>query len=165
MIIVLIFIGAFVLFGALTIVGICRDWDEDAVYVPGFLAVVGFIGALITGLWCITVNLPLAVENERYKLQETLKLYENEHQLLLSFHTVHEGTTTEFTSDITLETISTNQYYMRVDNYNDKIFKFKTDTMSHKFRRANPWTSWFESAAWDKITEEMLENLTYTTGK
>ena len=166
MIIVLIFIGLFVLFGALCIVGICREWDPDGGLGGAiFLALVGLVGSAITGIWCITVNLPLSVENERYKLQETLKLYENEHQILLSFHTVHEGTSTEFTSDITLETISTTQYYARVDKYNNSLFKFKTDTMSHKFRRANPWTSWFESEAWDAITREMLDNLTYTTGK
>ena len=37
--------------------------------------------------------------------------------------------------------------------------------MAHKNRRKDPWLSWFESKAWDVVTEEYLDNLSYTQGK
>ena len=164
MIIVLIFIGLIVLSFTLVCLGLERDWDEEwCTFFAGALCV-GLIGCITTGLWCIIVNTPLYVKNETYELQEKFKLYENEKDLLLSFHPLNENSTT-MTSDKTFEIISTNDYYVRVTNYNEKIYSFKTRIVGHKNRRSSPWTSWFESSAWDTITTEMLENLTYITGK
>ena len=138
---------------------------DDALFLPCGLFLVGLLCGIISGVWCAWVNFPTYVANEQYKITEQYKLCENEKTVLLSFHTLNEGTTTQLTSDITLETISTNDYYVRVNEYNEKIYKFKINVMNHKNYRANPWTNWFESAAWDAITLEMLDNLSYTTGK
>ena len=165
MIIVLGFITVCVLGAVLLGVSLTRAWDEEAQAFFGFLALVGFVGVLVTGLWCASVNFPVSVENEKYELAEKFKLYENEKNILLSYHKLNEGSATELTSDITFETISTDAYYERVSSYNEKIYKFKIDVVDHKNRRANPCFNWFESAAWDTITYEMLDNLSYTIGK
>lgn len=166
MILTLIFIALIV---AAIVVGVilnhidCDDELYIALDVTSFL--VGLVGTLICGIWCIAVNAPHYANTERYSIQETVKLYENEKSILLSFHTIHEGTSTELTSDITLETISTNQYYQRVNDYNTKIKDFKVTCMAHKNRRKDPWLSWFESSAWDIVTESYLDSLEYTQGK
>lgn len=165
MIVVLSFIAVCVVGAVLLGIGLARGWEEESQTFFGFLAVVGFVGVLITGIWCISVNFPVSVENEKYELAEKFKLYENEKNILLSYHKLNEGSSTELTSDITFETISTDAYYERVSSYNEKIYKFKIDVVDHKNRKANPCFNWFESAAWDTITYEMLDNLSYTTGK
>ena len=166
MILTLIFIALLV---ASIVVGIilnhvdCDDEFYIGLDITSFF--VGIIGSLVCGIWCIAVNAPHYANTERYKIQETVKLYENEKSILLSFHTIHEGTSTELTSDLTLETISTNQYYQRVNDYNTKIKDFKVNCMAHKNRRKDPWLSWFESNAWDVVTESYLDSLSYTQGK
>lgn len=165
MIVVLSFITVCVLCAVLVGVGLARGWDEEAQAFFGSIALATFVGVLVTGMWCISVNFPVSVENEKYELAEKFKLYENEKNILLSYHKLNEGSSTELTSDITFETISTDAYYERVSSYNEKIYKFKIDVVDHKNRRANPCFNWFESAAWDTITYEMLDSLSYTTGK
>lgn len=140
----------------------CDDLTLAGICFPGSIAL---LGAIVCGIWTIKVNVPSFAKTEEYKLKETVKLFQNQREIIESFHLVNEGNKTEFTSDITLETVSTTQYYQKVEDYNTKIFDFKTDCIAHKNRRSNPWLSWFESAAWDAITEEYLENLTYTIGK
>ena len=142
------------------------DMEDNPVPTISVVAgIPGVIGSLICGIWCLVVNAPHYAKTEQYKIQETVKLYENEKAVLLSFHTLTEETSTALTSDITLETISTNQYYKRVSEYNTKICNFKVDCMAHKNRRKDPWLSWFESSAWDVVTEEYLDSLEYTQGK
>ena len=166
MILTLIFIAILVISFVFIILTHVFDWDYESLYLFGSGAVLGLFGTLICGIWAIVVNTPTYAMTEEYELRETVKLYQNEKEILESFHLISDGNNkTEFTSDITLEVISTSQYYERVSNYNTKIFKFKTDTMGHKYRRKNPWLNWFESSAWDFVTEEYLENLTYTIGK
>lgn len=166
MILTIIFLTILVAAIVLIILGVKLDWDDE-LYVTGTIvgSFIGLIGSLICGIWCLVVNAPHYANTERYAIQETVKLYENEKNILLSFHTLNEGTSTQLTSDITLETISTNQYYQRVNDYNVKIKSFKVDCMAHKNRRKDPWLSWFESKAWDVVTEEYLDNLSYTQGK
>ena len=142
-----------------------RGWDEEINVFFSFVVCIGFTAALVTGLWCIAVNFPVNVANEKYTLAEKFKLLDNKKEILLSFHKLSDGTSTELTSDITFETISTNDYYERVSLYNEEIYKFKVDVVGHKNRRASPIFNWFESAAWDTITYEMLDSLSYTTGK
>ena len=166
MILTFVFLALIVASIVLAILYTKRDWDDDLIVgldITGFLT--GVIGSLICGIWCICVNAPHYANTERYNIQETVKLYENEKNILLSFHTIHEGTSTQLTSDITLETISTNQYYQRVNDYNTKIKDFKVNCMAHKNRRKDPWLSWFESNAWDIVTESYLDSLEYTQGK
>lgn len=164
MIIVLIFIGLIVLSFILLCIGVNVGWDDEwNTFICGIFCF-SIVGCITAGLWCIVVNTPLYVKNETYELQEKFKLYENEKDLLLSFHPLNENSTT-MTSDKTLEIISTNDYYVRVTEYNKKIYDFKVNVVGHKNRRNSPWTSWFESSAWDVITTEMLDSLTYTTGK
>lgn len=166
MIITLIFICIFIISLVLLIFAIVKCWDEDIYpYIFGTTCFIGLLGSLICGIWVIVVNVNSYVMAEEYRLKETVKLYQNEKDVLESFHLITEDNKTEFTSDITLEVISTSQYYERVSNYNTKIFEFKTETMAHKYRRTNPWVNWFESPAWDFVTEEYLDNLTYTIGK
>lgn len=166
MILTIIFLTILVAAIVLIILGIKLDWDEE-LFVAGTVvgSFIGLVGSLICGIWCLVVNAPHYANTERYNIQETVKLYENEKNILLSFHTLNEGNSTTLTSDITLETISTNQYYQRVNEYNFKIKSFKVDCMAHKNRRKDPWLSWFESNAWDVVTEEYLDNLSYTQGK
>ena len=142
------------------------DMDDNPVPTLSLVGgMIGVVGSLICGIWCLVINAPHYANTERYKIQETVKLYENEKAILLSFHTLNEGNSTTLTSDITLETISTNQYYQRVNDYNTKICDFKVDCMAHKNRRKDPWLSWFESSAWDIVTESYLDSLEYTQGK
>ena len=166
MILTIIFLTILVAAIVLIILGVKLDWDDEGA-ITGIVICsgVGVIGSLICGIWCLVVNAPHYAKTERYAIQETVKLYENEKAILLSFHTLNEGNSTQLTSDITLETISTNQYYQRVNDYNTKIKSFKVDCMAHKNRRDDPWLRWFESNAWDVVTEEYLDNLSYTQGK
>lgn len=166
MILTIIFLTILVAAIVLIVVGVRQDWDDE-LGIAGIVTStgIGVIGSLICGIWCLVVNAPHYANTERYKIQETVKLYENEKNILLSFHTLNEGNSTTLTSDITLETISTNQYYQRVNDYNVKIKDFKVDCMAHKNRRKDPWLSWFESSGWDVVTEEYLDNLSYTQGK
>ena len=165
MILTLLFVGLSVAFIVGLILACIFDWDELAFAGICFPGVAVLLGAIICGVWTIAVNVPSFAKTEEYKLKETVKLFQNQREIIESFHLVNEGNKTEFTSDITLETVSTTQYYQKVEDYNTKIFDFKTNCIAHKNRRSNPWLSWFESAAWDVITEEYLENLTYTIGK
>lgn len=166
MILTIIFLTILVACIVLIVLGVKLDWDDEAAVACTVVGTgIGVIGSLICGIWCLVVNAPHYAKTERYAIQETVKLYENEKAILLSFHTLNEGNSTTLTSDITLETISTNQYYQRVNDYNTKICKFKVDCMAHKNRRKDPWLSWFESSAWDVVTEEYLDNLSYTQGK
>ncbi len=165
MILTLLFVGLSIAFIVGFILSCIFDWDELVLGVICFPGAVVLLGAIICGIWTITVNIPSHAKTEEYKLKETVKLFQNQREIIESFHLVNEGTKTEFTSDITFETVSTTQYYQKVEDYNTKIFDFKTDCVAHKNRRSNPWLNWFESAAWDVITEEYLENLTYTIGK
>ena len=168
MILTIIFLTLLVAAIVAAIVSIKLELDMDDNPVPTLSlagGMIGLIGSLICGIWCICVNAPHYANTERYSIQETVKLYENEKAILLSFHTLNENNSTQLTSDITLETISTNQYYQRVNDYNLKIKDFKVNCMAHKNRRKDPWLSWFESSAWDVVTEEYLDNLSYTQGK
>ena len=165
MILTLLLIGLTIAFIVGLIIAIRLDCDEEILAFICFPGAVVLLGAIVCGIWSITINAPSFAKTEEYKLKETVKLFQNQREIIESFHLVNEGNKTEFTSDITLETVSTTQYYQKVEDYNTKIFDFKTNCIAHKNRRSNPWLSWFESAAWDVITEEYLENLTYTIGK
>ena len=168
MILTLIFIGLFVVFTALTILICVFDWGDPEIGGPitGVIAGVGLLGTLITGGMCLAVNQPAYARSEEYRIKEKIKLYKNEKAVLESYHLLTEdnGKTT-FTSDITFEKLETKDYYKKVENYNDKVFDFKTDCMNHKYNMDNPWLNWFESAAWNSVSEEMLDELSYTIGK
>lgn len=143
------------------------SWDtrDKLNIVNGFLIIVGVIGLLAVVPMVITVNNPTYVANELYSLKEKVKLYENEKTILLSYHVINDKNQTALTSDITLETISTDAYWAKITEYNEKIYDFKVDCIEHKNNRRNFWIGLFESAAWDSISEEYLESLTYTIGK
>ena len=168
MILTLIFIGIFVIFLVLMILAIIFDIGDREVTGPIFGAImgIGLIGTLITGGMCLAVNQPAYAKSEEYSLKEKIKLYKNEKAVLESYHVITDDTgKTTFTSDITFETVSTSKYYEMVDKYNTKVYDFKTSCMTHKYNRDNPWLCWFESAAWNSISEEMLDELSYTVGK
>lgn len=168
MILTLIFIGIFVIFLALMILAIIFDIGDSEITGPlfGVIMGIGFIGTLITGGMCLAVNQPAYAKSEEYRIKEKIKLYQNEKVVLESYHLLTEdnGKTT-FTSDITFEKLETKDYYKKVENYNDKVYEFKTDCMNHKYNMDNPWLNWFESAAWNSVSEEMLDELSYTVGK
>lgn len=141
------------------------EWEDDA-EIAGIVCTVIFgTGLLISGIACLVVNNKYEVEVEKYALQEELKLYQNERRILESYHLVHEGEKTTFTSDITLEVISTSEYYSKVSEYNEKIYKYKKDIKSHQLHKNNPWINWFISPAYRSVTDEELDALTYTIGK
>ena len=166
MILVLIFIGVFVLNVILTIIAHITDWDEEMFAIPVGVGFFALLGCIVTGIWCIVVNTPHYAKTEEYAIQEKIKLYQNEKDILESFHLVTDDSgKTTFTSDITIEQISTVQYYERVEKYNKKIYDFKVSVYGHTYRRHDPWLNWFESAAWDTVNPEIVENLGYTTGK
>ena len=168
MILTLIFIGIFVIFTALTILIFVFDWGEPEIggSFTGVAAGLGLLGVLITGGMCLAVNQPAYAKSEEYRIKEKIKLYKNEKAVLESYHIITDDTgKTTFTSDITFETVSTSKYYEMVDKYNMKVYDFKTSCMTHKYNRDNPWLNWFESAAWNSISEEMLDELSYTIGK
>lgn len=145
--------------------GLSWDTRDKLNIVSGFLIIVGVIGLLATVPMAIIVNNPTYVANELYSLKEKVKLYENEKTILLSYHVISDKNQTALTSDLTLETISTDAYWAKVTTYNEKIYDFKVDCIEHKNNRRNFWIGLFESAAWDSISEEYLESLTYTVGK
>lgn len=169
MILELIFIGIFVILIALGIVlvKVFNYYGDD----PGPMAcwiigpISGFI-ALICGIVCIVHSNPSYAQSVGYAYREKVNKLKNEKAVLESYHLLTEdnGKTT-FTSDITFEKLETKDYYKKVENYNDKVFDFKTDCMNHKYNMDNPWLNWFESAAWNSVSEEMLDELSYTIGK
>ena len=163
MIIIIILSVLFLISAGLLIYGhLC---DDDAEFV-GIIATVIF-GLILLGssIACSVANNKYEIEVQKYALQEELKLYQNERHILESYHLVHEGEKTTFTSDITLEVISTSEYYSKVSEYNEKIYKYKKDIKSHQLYKDNPWINWFISPAYRSVTDEELDQLIYTIGK
>ena len=166
MIIILIAIALFVLPLIFAVVGIFRRWEEELLCACGGCSLFFLLLGLVPGIWCMVVNQESFAKTEEYSIQERIKLYQNEKIVLESYHLINDNNTkTSFTSDITFETISTEHYYEMIKNYNSKVYDLKTNIMCHKNKRTNPWVNWFESAAWDHISEEELNALTYTVGK
>ena len=85
--------------------------------------------------------------------------------ILESYHSVLDEEKTSFTSDITFEKISRDDYYNKVGSYNTAVFKFKTDIKQAQYNLENPWINWFINPACLSVTDEMLDSLTYTVGK
>lgn len=165
MIIMLIIIALVVLPLILAIIALILQDEEIACGCGGcslFFLVLGLFPTIL----CIVVNQDSFAKTEEYSIREKMKLYQNEKTVIESYHLITDNSAkTSFTSDITFETISTERYYEMVKEYNTQIYNMKTNIISHKNKRTNPWTNWFESAAWDNISEEEIDALTYTIGK
>ena len=169
MILELIFIGVFVILITLGIllVKVWNYYGDDAgpmaCWVIGPIS--GFI-ALICGIVCIIHSTPYYAQSVGYAYQEKVNKLKNEKDVLESYHLLTEdnGKTT-FTSDITFEKLETKDYYKKVENYNDKVYKFKVEIKTWQFNYKNPWINWFISPACFSVSDETLESLTYTTGK
>ncbi len=137
------------------------DCDEAGMVGTG---VFGF-ALLVAGVWCLIANNKYMTESTNYEIHEQIKLYQNERRILESYHLINDGNKSTFTSDITLEVISTADYYSKINEYNDKIFDFKVDINNYKLCRKNKWINWFMSPAYESIPIEELDALTYTIGK
>lgn len=124
----------------------------------------GFL-LLVAGVWCLIANNKYMIESTNYEIHEQIKLYQNERRILESYHLVNDGNKSTFTSDITLEVISTADYYSKINEYNNKIFNFKININNYKLCRKNKWINWFMSPAYESISVEELDALTYTIGK
>lgn len=162
MIIMIILISLFVL--CLIIAGFIM-FNENDIEAAATISGLPLLPLVICSIICIFANSPTNVETKKYALQERVALFENRKAIIDSYHPIVDETKTEFTSDITLETISTSSYYKLVEEYNKEVFLFKTDIVKHQIHRDNPWTSWFWSPAYSSITEETLSSIIYTTGK
>lgn len=125
----------------------------------GGLAMIG------CGIACIAINEPSNIKAKEYALAEQINLYDYDKQILESYHLVNDGDKTNFTSDITLEVVSTAKYYEMVRDYNNKVFDFKCQVKGKQYRKDNPWVSWFISNAYKSVSDEMLAQLEYTPGK
>lgn len=168
MIIELILIGITALFLILAILAIAAfGCYADETFPAVCFIFSGFVGfvALICGIICITHNNQAYINSEIYDYQERIKLYRNEKNILESYHLITEGGKTTFTSDITIEKLSTADYYAKVENYNTKIYSFKVNIKTQQYNYHNSWTSWFISPACFSVSDEVLESLTYTIGK
>lgn len=143
------------------------EWDEEVAYpiLVTFISILA-LADIIGGGVAIAHNTPSYIKGKEYKYQEQIKLYQNDKLLLESYHLVTEdnGKTT-FTSDVTFETLSTVEYYKKVEKYNKDIYDFKVDIKQQQYDYSNPWISWFISPACFSVTDETLDSLTYTIGK
>ena len=163
----IIMIILFILLGisVICLILFANQVDEDIVLTQGVITGILALGTLIAGGVCIGVNQPSSVMSTEYSLVETIHLYQYDKQILESYHLVADGDKNSFTSDITFEVVSTEKYYAMVRDYNKKVFDFKCDVKSHQYNRDNPWISWFVSAGYKSVSDEMLAQLEYTPGK
>ena len=133
--------------------------------IPLISSIICFGSALILGIAQMVENFPSSVATLEYCLKEEINLFQFDKQILESYHLVNDGGKSSFTSDITFEVISTSEYYEMIKDYNDEVFNFKCDITRYKNYRNNPWISWFINPAYLSITDDMLNQLTYSVGK
>lgn len=143
------------------------DIEEDGVFIGTLIPTILAIGAsVICGGICIGVNQPSAIASTGYALNERVNLFRAEKETLESFRPVTDGSgKTGFTSDITFETLSTEAYYEKVNDYNKKVYKFKCEVKGNQFAKDNPWVSWFVSAGYKAVSDWALDQLEYTPGR
>lgn len=144
------------------IVFIIKRFDLE---IPAGLSAIFFGITLILGITQMVANFPSSVATLEYQLKEKVNLFQFDKQILESYHLVNEGDKSSFTSDITFEVISTSKYYEMIRDYNDEVFDFKCGITRYKNNRNNPWISWFVNPAYLSITDDMLNELTYSIGK
>ena len=168
MIIMIIFITLFVLAttGLILWVTVFENCIDDEFGIACLLVMsIGGLAMVGSGIACIAINEPSNVKAKEYALAEKINLYNYDKQILESYHLVNDGDKTSFTSDITLEVVSTAKYYEMVRDYNTKIYNFKCEVKGKQYKRDNPWISWFTSKAYQSVSDEMLTQLEYTPGK
>lgn len=167
MIIMIILIALTVLTIAGGVIYLATDGDEEVGAM--FLGIVSgplLLALIICGAVCIGVNQPASVATKEYELAERMRLYAFDKQILESYHPITDGSNkTEFTSDITLDVVSTTQYYQMVKDYNSELYEFKCEVKSAQYNKSNPWISWFVSDGYASVSDEMLASLEYTIGK
>lgn len=123
------------------------------------------LATFICGAVCIGANQPTIVAQTEYGLNQKIELYQIDKQILETYHIISASNKTVFTSDITFEVLSTQDYYAKVKEYNDKIFKFKCEIKGNQLAKENPWVNWFISNAYMSISDENLNCLEYSIGK
>ena len=168
MIIMIIFIALFVLAitGLILWVTVFDGYTDDEFSIVCWVVMIfGGLAMIGCGIACIAINEPSNVKAKEYELAEKINLYDYDKQILESYHLVNDGDKTSFTSDITLEVVSTARYYEMVRDYNTKVYDFKCKVKSKQYKRDNPWISWFNSKAYQSVSDEMLAQLEYTPGK
>ena len=140
------------------------DYDGEKL-VFGTLGMIFLFAVCICGAICLVEHNKYHMQVKEYELTEQITLFQNEKNILESYHVVNDGEKTTFTSDITFEVISTENYYAKVNDYNKKIYDFKINVKKNQYNLNNPWVNWFICPAYQSISDETLENLTYTLGK
>ena len=140
------------------------EGDETSMFIGGILIGINGLFLCVCGIIAIIANACPQIQLNEW--EEKIVFLQNDKEKLESYHLVTDdnGKTT-FTSDITLETISTNKYYEMVDNYNKEVKDFKIDMRNGKVLRKNIWINCFTWAAYESFDLTLLDSLEYTTGK
>ena len=95
-----------------------------------------------------------------------MNLFRVEKETLESYRPVTDAAgKVGFTSDITFESLSTEAYYEKVHDYNNRVYEFKCEVKVKQFASDNPWVSWFVSAGYKAVSDEALGQLEYTPGR
>lgn len=154
-----------ILFLVLGIVGVYSDGcqDENSTIAGGVL--LGFGGIACIALAIVTIVVNACPEVQLNEWEENVVYLQNEKAKLESFKLVTDGTKTEFTSDITFETVSTNKYYEMVNDYNKEVRSFKVEMKNGKALRKNPWVNCLSWKAYEMFDLTLLDNLEYSIGK
>lgn len=137
----------------------------DNVPVLGVLSGVCFAVLLALSIMSIIVHSPTFVLKTQYEITETISLLQSKKTILESYHLVVEGDNTVFTSNITLEVVSTAEYYQMVNDYNKEAYDFKVDIKEKQLYAKDVWVNWLCCPACLSVSDETLNSLTYTTGK
>ena len=168
-----------IIFGVLLLIGLVfiilgatgrystTDGDEISIAAGGIVGGTAVLGLVLCGILCLMANNPAYIKSEEYKLSEKVKLFQNNKTLLESYHLVTDDNgKTVFTSDFTIEMLSTAEYYQAVENYNTEIYEFKTKIKTEQFDRLyNPWINWMVCPACFSVSDETLDSLAYSIGK
>jgi ABC-type transport system involved in multi-copper enzyme maturation permease subunit len=156
-----------ILFIVLGVAGAYRTRNGDEISIGagcGISLVFGF--SLICCLIIIAVaNNTSYIKSNEYKYSEKIKLFKNNKTLLESYKLVTDDSKVEFTSNITFEKLSTEDYYNKVAEYNKEVYDFKVSIKEHQYNRNNLWINWLVCPAAYSVTDETLDSLTYTIGK
>lgn len=142
-----------------------KSWYETQIAFCGACGALFTLALIVCSVFCLVNNNSANVETAKYDLSQKVELLKNERYIIDSFHAINDGKSTTFTSDITLEVITTADYYKMVNEYNLKVYDFKTSINTQKVYRKNVWFSWFVNPACLSISDETLNNLSFTIGR